>query len=70
MQDNSDCISLCDLGGNAKTRKFDVIVPHILQPDVDVQLSVVVYNLVLGAAKEFIVSGEGRNCIRIDFAGK
>ena len=50
----SDCVSLCDSWGNAKTRKFVVIVPHVLQLDVNVQLSVQVPNLVLGATKDFI----------------
>ena len=48
------CVSLCDSRGNTKTRKFIVIVPHVLQLDVDAQLSVLVPNLVLGAAKDFI----------------
>ena len=47
-------VSLCDSGGNAKTRKFHVIVPHVLHLDLDVQLSVLVPNLVLGAANDFM----------------
>ena len=49
----SECFCLCDSGGNAKTRKFRVIVPHVLHLDVDVQLSVLVPNLVVGAAKDY-----------------
>ncbi len=45
---------LCISGGNAKTRRFVLDVPHVLELDIDVQLSVLVPNLVLGAAKDFI----------------
>jgi hypothetical protein len=48
----SECVSLCDSGGNAKTCRFHIIVPHVLHLDVDVQLSVLVPNLVWGAAKD------------------
>jgi hypothetical protein len=48
-----DSVFLCNSGGNAKTRKFVVIVPHVLHLDVDMQLSVLVSNLVLGVAKYF-----------------
>jgi hypothetical protein len=48
-----DSVSLCDSRGNAKTRKFVVIVPHVLHLDLDVQLFVLVPNLVLGAAKDY-----------------
>jgi hypothetical protein len=50
----SHCVSLCDSGDNAKTRRFVIIVPHVLQLDLDVQLSVMVPNLVLGARKDLI----------------
>jgi hypothetical protein len=50
----SECVSLYDSGGNVKTRKFHVIIPHVFHLDVDVQLSVLVPNLVLGAAKDLI----------------
>jgi hypothetical protein len=50
----SGCVFQCDSGGNAKTRRFVVIVPHVLQLDLDVQLSILVPNLVLGAAKYLI----------------
>ena len=49
-----ECVTLCDSSGNAKTRKFHVIVPHVLHLDLHVELSVLVPNLVLGAAKDFI----------------
>ena len=39
--------------GNAKTRRFVVIVPHVLELDLDVQLSVLVPNLVVGATKDY-----------------
>jgi hypothetical protein len=42
----------CD-SGNAKTRRFVVIVPHVLELDLDVQLSVLVPNLVVGATKDY-----------------
>jgi hypothetical protein len=45
---------LCVSGGNAKTRRFVLDVPHVLELDPDVQLSVLVPNLVLGAAKDLI----------------
>jgi hypothetical protein len=48
------CVFQCDSGGNAKTCRFVVNVPHVLQLDLDVQLSVLVPNLVLGAAKDLI----------------
>jgi hypothetical protein len=44
----------CVSGGNAKTRRFVLDVPHVLKLDLDVQLSVLVPNLVLGAAKYLI----------------
>jgi hypothetical protein len=50
----SGCVFQCYSGGNAKTCRFVVIVPHVLQLDLDVQLSVLVFNLVLGAAKSLI----------------
>jgi hypothetical protein len=50
----SGCVFQCDSGGNAKTRRFIIIVPHVLQLDLDVQLSVLVPNLVLDAAKDLI----------------
>jgi len=49
----SECVSLCDSCGSAKTCKCHVIMPHVLHLDVDVQLSVLVPNLVLGAAKYY-----------------
>jgi hypothetical protein len=45
---------LCVSGDNAKTRRFVLDVPHVLELDLDVQLSVLVPNLVLGAAKDLI----------------
>ena len=45
---------MCVSGGNAKTRRFVLDVPHVLELDPDVQLSVLVPNLVLGAAKDLI----------------
>jgi hypothetical protein len=54
----SECVFLCDSGGNAKTRRFHVIVPHVLHLDVDVQLSILVPNLMLGAQK-IIMAGRG-----------
>ena len=51
---NYEFVTFCDSSGNAKTRKFHVIVPHVLHLDLHVELSVLVPNLVLGAAKDFI----------------
>jgi hypothetical protein len=51
---NSGCVFQCVSGGNAKTRRFVLDVPHVLELDPDVQLSVLVPNLVLGAAKDLI----------------
>jgi hypothetical protein len=48
----SECVSLCDSLGNEKMSKFHIMVPHVLQLDLDVQLSVLVPNLVMGAAKD------------------
>jgi hypothetical protein len=50
----SGCVFQCDSWGNAKTRRFVLDVPHVLQLDLDVQLSVLVPNLVLGVAKDLI----------------
>ena len=47
------CVFQCDSGDSAKTRRFVVIVPHVLQLDLDVQLSVLVPNLVVGAAEDY-----------------
>ena len=44
---------MCDLGGNAKTRRFVLDVPHVLQLDVEMQLCVLVPNLVVGARKDY-----------------
>ena len=49
----TECVSLCDSSGNAKMRKFHVMVPHVLHLDLDVQLSVLVPNIVVGAAKDY-----------------
>ena len=51
---NYECVTLCDSSGNAKTHKFHVIVPYVLHLDLHVELFVLVPNLVLGAAKNFI----------------
>ena len=48
-----ECVFLCDSLGNARTRKFHVIVPHVLHLDLDVQLSVLVPNFVVVAAKDY-----------------
>jgi hypothetical protein len=50
-----ECVSLYDSGGNAKTLKFVVIVPHVLYLDLDVQLSILVLTniKVVGAAKDY-----------------
>jgi hypothetical protein len=45
---------LCVSGCNAKTRRFVLDVPHVLQLDLDVQLAVLVPNLVLGTVKDLI----------------
>ena len=48
-----ECVSLCDSSGNARARAFHVIMPHVLHLDLDVQFSVLIPNLVVGAAKDF-----------------
>ena len=48
-----ECVFLCETSGNARMRKFHVIVPHVLHLDLDVQIFVLVPYLMVAAAKDY-----------------